>query len=114
MKAVESDSVKSARKAKGKLHEACERVSEIRKRTLHGRNKMRMASMKESRDSLVTTQVKSHVLMRRGFGTSVPFIYIFIVSVVNALHIQFLFLVTLIQMLTVKFSQSKMCVCCDQ
>ena len=33
---------------------------------------MRMASMRESRDSdlLVNTQVQSHALMRRGFGTS--------------------------------------------
>ena len=31
---------------------------------------MRMAS----RDSLLNTQVQSHALMRRGFGTSVPFI----------------------------------------
>ena len=30
MRAVESDSVKSARKAKDKLHRACERGSEIR------------------------------------------------------------------------------------
>ena len=29
MRAVESDSVKSARKAKGKVHKACERASEI-------------------------------------------------------------------------------------
>ena len=38
---------------------------------------MRMASMRESRDSdrfLVNTQVQSHTLLRRGFGTSVPFI----------------------------------------
>ena len=28
----------------------------------------------ESRDSLVSTQVQSHALMHRGFGTSVPFI----------------------------------------
>ena len=38
---------------------------------------MRMASMRESRDShrfLVNTQVQSHALLRRGFGTSVPFI----------------------------------------
>ena len=51
--AVESDSVKSARKAKSKLHMACERVSETRERTLHGQeqNRMCMASMRESRDS---------------------------------------------------------------
>ena len=30
MEAVESDSVKSARKAKDKLHKACERASETR------------------------------------------------------------------------------------
>ena len=35
IRAVESDSVKSARKAKDKLHKACERASEIRERTLH-------------------------------------------------------------------------------
>ena len=34
--------------------------------------------MRESRDSdrfLVNTQVQSHALLRRGFSTSVPFIY---------------------------------------
>ena len=31
-----SSSVKSARKAKGKLHKACERASETRERTLYG------------------------------------------------------------------------------
>ena len=35
IRAVESDSMKSARKAKDKLHKACERVSEICERTLH-------------------------------------------------------------------------------
>ena len=38
---------------------------------------MRMASMRESKDSdrfLVNTQVQSHALLHRGFGTSVPFI----------------------------------------
>ena len=35
VRAVESDSVKSVRKAKDKLHKACERASEIRERTLH-------------------------------------------------------------------------------
>ena len=35
MTAVESDSVKSARKAKDKLQKASERASEIRERTLH-------------------------------------------------------------------------------
>ena len=50
MGAVESDSVKSARKAKDKLHKACDRTSEAREQTLHGQeqNKMRMASLRES------------------------------------------------------------------
>ena len=77
---MESGSVKLARKAKDKLHKACERASEIRERTLHGQeqNGMCMASMRESQDSdlfLVNTQVQSHALLRRGFGTSVPFIF---------------------------------------
>ena len=47
---------------------------------------MRMASMRESRDSdrfLVNTQVQSHALLRRGFGTSVPSI----TSVLDYLHL---------------------------
>ena len=75
MGAVESDSVKSARKAKDKLHKACERASETRERTLHGQEQNTI--MRESRDSdrfQVNTQVQSHALLRRGFGTSVPFI----------------------------------------
>ena len=78
MGAVESDSGKPARKAKDKLHKACERVSETREQTLHGQEQnMSMASMRESRDRdqfLGNTQVQSHALLHRGFGTSVPFI----------------------------------------
>ena len=79
MRAVESDNVKSGRKAKDKLHKACQRASETRERTLHRQkqNRMHMASMRESRHSdrfLVNTQVQSHALLHRGFGTSVPFI----------------------------------------
>ena len=61
MRAVESDSVKPARKAKDKLHKACKRASEIRERTLHRQeqNGMCMASIRESRDSLASTQVQS-------------------------------------------------------
>ena len=52
MRAVESDCVKSARKAKDKLHKARERASEICERTLHRQEQtMHMASMRESRDS---------------------------------------------------------------
>ena len=36
MGVIESDSVKSARKAEDKLHKACERASETREQTLHG------------------------------------------------------------------------------
>ena len=54
MGAVESDSVKSARKAKDKLHKACERASETRERTLHqivwAGTTMRMASMTVTRE----------------------------------------------------------------
>ena len=75
--AVESGSVKSARKTTDKLHkkERQKLVSELclgRSKTMH------MASMRESLDSdrfLVNTQdIQSHALLRRGFGTSVPFI----------------------------------------
>ena len=38
MGAVESDSVKSARKAKAKLHKACERASETRERNFAEQN----------------------------------------------------------------------------
>ena len=50
---VESDGVKSARKAKDKLHKAYERASVNRERTLHGQeqNRMCMASMRESQGS---------------------------------------------------------------
>ena len=47
MRAVKSDSVKSATKAKDKLHKVCEKASEIREQTLHRQeeNRMRLASM---------------------------------------------------------------------
>ena len=47
MSAVESDSVKLAKKAKDKLHKACERASETHERTLHRQeqNRMCMASI---------------------------------------------------------------------
>ena len=47
MGAVESDSVKSARKAKDKLHKACERVSETHEQT----KQCACRSMRESQDS---------------------------------------------------------------
>ena len=50
MRAIESDSVKSARKAKGKLHKACQRASETRERILHRQeqNRMHVVSLRES------------------------------------------------------------------
>ena len=50
MRSVESDSVKSARKAEDKLHKVCERASETRERTLYRQeqNRMHKASMRES------------------------------------------------------------------
>ena len=72
---IELDSVKSARKAEGKLHSAYERALETRERTLHGQEQNNAHGMRESRDSvrfLVNTQVQSHALLCRGFSTSVP------------------------------------------
>ena len=75
MGAIESDSVKPPRKAQDKLHKACERASETanfcmgRNKTMHMRKHERVSDR-----FLVNTQVLSHALLRRGFGTSVPFI----------------------------------------
>ena len=71
--------MKSARKAKDKLHKPFKERQELVSEALHRQkqNRIRMASMRESRDSdrfLVNTQVQLHALLRRGFGTSVPFI----------------------------------------
>ena len=74
MRAVESDSVKSARKAKdSELHKACERASEIRERTLHRQEQNRMR-MRVTRQSSQHTSTITCTRIRRGFGTSVPFI----------------------------------------
>ena len=56
MGAVESDSVKSASKAKDNLHKACERASETRERTLH-RQEQNNAHGKHER---VTRQSSRH------------------------------------------------------
>ena len=63
MRAVELDIVKPARKAKDKLHKACERASEICEQTLHKQeqNRMRMASMREPRDSDRLTHKYNHM-----------------------------------------------------
>jgi len=45
--------VKSARKAKGKLHKACERASETRKRTLHGQEQNNVHGKHESHEAVI-------------------------------------------------------------
>ena len=50
---------------------------------------MHVAGVKESRDSdrfLVNTQVQSHALLHRGFGTSVPFIIYAMTKMALLLH----------------------------
>ena len=66
MRAVESATVKSARKAKDKLHKACERASEIRERTLHRQEQNNAHGKHESQDSLVSCP--DHI-SERGLGT---------------------------------------------
>ena len=60
MRAVESDSVKSARKAKDKLHKACERASETCERTLHEQeqNNAHCKHERVTRQCLVSNQHK--------------------------------------------------------
>ena len=67
MRSVESDSVKSARKAKDKLHKACERASETRERTLYRQeqNRMCMASMRDSETFEQTVQRKEQDRMHK-------------------------------------------------
>ena len=67
MRSVESDSVKSARKAKDKLPKACERVSETRERTLYRQeqSRMRMASMRDSETFEQTVQRKEQDRMHK-------------------------------------------------
>ena len=65
MKAVESDSAKSARKAKDKLHKPFKERQKLVSELCTARNKtMRIASMRESRDSdrfLVNTHKYNHM-----------------------------------------------------
>ena len=71
MRAVESDSVKSARKAKDKLHKACERALETRERTLQGQERnnahgkhervMRQCSVCNQNTSTITCTVAPRV-----------------------------------------------------
>ena len=50
---AESDSVKSARKPKGKLHKARERASETRERTLHRQEQNNAHGMHESHETVI-------------------------------------------------------------
>ena len=81
MGAVESDSVKSARKAKDKLHKACERASETRERTLHGQEQNNAHGKHErvmrqwSISSQHTCTIHMHCCTEGlAFHSSVPFI----------------------------------------
>ena len=59
------------------MHMASMRESETFEQTVHReeQNRMHMVSMRESQDSdQFHAQVQLHALLRRGFGTSVPFI----------------------------------------
>ena len=53
MGAVEADSVKPARKAKDKLHKACERASETCERTLHGQEQNNAHGKHESHETVI-------------------------------------------------------------
>ena len=53
MGAVESDNVKPGRKAKDKLHKACERASETRERTLHGQEQNSAHGKHESHETVI-------------------------------------------------------------
>ena len=55
--------MKSARKAKNKLHKACKRAPEIHERTLHRQeqNRMHMASMRESEAVINSSQHRSTI-----------------------------------------------------
>ena len=63
MGAVESDSVKSARKAKDKLHKACERASETREQTLHGQeqNNAHAYGKHESHEAVIDFYKYNHM-----------------------------------------------------
>ena len=52
MRAVESDSVKSARKTKDKFHKACERASEICERPLHRQEQNNAHGKHESHETV--------------------------------------------------------------
>ena len=45
--------MKSARKAEGKLHKACERASETRKQTLHGQEQSNAHGKHESHETVI-------------------------------------------------------------
>jgi len=78
MGAVESDSMKSARKAKISCTRPVKKCQKLVSEFCMGRNKTECALQTwESHETvcfLINIQVQSHALLCRGFGTSVPFI----------------------------------------
>ena len=87
MRSVESDSVKSARKAKDKLHKVCERASETRERTLYRQeqNRMHKASMRgsETFEQTVHRQEQNRMRMTSMRESAVPGVWHF-----SAFHLQ--------------------------
>ena len=77
MGAVETDSVKSVRKAKDKLHKACERASETRERTLHGQEQNN-AHGKHERVTRQSSQQSNPEVLFKALTLLVNLLYIFI------------------------------------
>ena len=67
MTAVESDSAKSARKAKDKLHKACEGASEICEQTLHRYEQNNAHGKHESQDSSGRSNAVEEIRFLEGF-----------------------------------------------
>ena len=92
MGAVESDTLKSARKAKGKLHKACERSSEARERTLHGQDQnnthgkpervTRQCSVSNQHTSTITCTAAPRVWHFSAFHVAKVRVYILFVYIV--------------------------------
>ena len=83
MGAVESDSVKSARKAKDKLCKACERASETRERTLHGQEQNNAHGKHErvTRQSSISSQHRSTITYYCAEGLALQCLSFFIVEI---------------------------------
>ena len=90
MRALESDSVKSARKAKCKLHKACQRASETRERTLdrQEQNRTRVASMRESETFEQTVRWKERDRMYKAStrASETPDVMVLLFIIIPLIH----------------------------